>query len=124
MSAGRWRRRQPFRCSSGLKADGAGSQEDEGSEASNAGGTPERSSQATKLVALARQGDTDLFHDGTRRSYITFTSGTHRETWPLSGTSLRDWLSARLLHHVRHGAGISGAERCANCAGRHRPLRR
>jgi hypothetical protein len=76
-------------------ADVADSQEDERRDVSDAGGAPERSSQATKLVALARQSDTDLFHDGTRKSYITFTSGTHRETWPLSGTALRDWLSAR-----------------------------
>jgi hypothetical protein len=52
-------------------------------------------SQATRLVALAREGDTDLFHDGARKTYMTFRHGTHRETWPLSGTTLRDLLSAR-----------------------------
>jgi 5S rRNA maturation endonuclease (ribonuclease M5) len=57
--------------------------------------TPGRASQATKLVALARHGETELFHDAARKPYITFTNGTHRETWPLSSTALRDWLAAR-----------------------------
>ena len=64
-------------------------------EAAEVEAPSKRKSQATKLVALARQDDTDLFHDEAGKPYITFTNGTHQETWPLTSTALRDWLSAR-----------------------------
>jgi hypothetical protein len=54
-------------------------------------------SQATRLVTLARQGDADLFHDPAGATFITFTSGDHRETWPLSSRAVREWLSRRFF---------------------------
>lgn len=54
-----------------------------------------RLSQASQLVALARQGDTELFHDPTGKAHLTFSNGAHRETWPLNRAVLLDWLAAR-----------------------------
>ena len=79
--------------------DGAANSDDDESgdetEATEDEARSKRKSQATKLVALARQGDTDLFHDEAGKPYITFPNGTHQETWSLTSTPLRDWLSAR-----------------------------
>ena len=52
-------------------------------------------SQATLLVQLAQQGDGELFHDLAGDVFMTFTTGGHRETWPLRNRNTREWLSRR-----------------------------
>ena len=76
----------------------ASSEDDESGDETEAMEDEARSkgkSQTTKLVALALEGDTDLFYDEAGKSYITFPNDAHQETWSLTSTPLRDWLSAR-----------------------------
>ena len=52
-----------------------------------------RTHQATRLVALATKGDTELFHDLAGDAFITFTTGDHRETHLLRSRAVKLWLS-------------------------------
>ncbi len=107
---------QPYPVPEGESAEASDEAEDEA--------PPQRKSQATKLVALARQGDTDLFHDEAGKPYITFPNGTHQETWSLTSTPLRDWLSARYYATYNTAPGLASAEGCPEHTERHRSLRR
>jgi hypothetical protein len=69
-------------------------------------------SQATRLVALATKGDTELFHDTTGDCFITFDAGDHRETHLLRSRAVKLWLS-RLFRDAEDttpgGSGLTDA---------------
>ena len=62
---------------------------------------PERKSQATILVELAR--DAELFHTEDFKPFATITIGNHRETWPLESRGFRDYI-ARLFYEAQDSA--------------------
>ena len=73
-----------------------------GSSGLNLGKDP---SQATLLVALARTGDAELFHDPMGQTFISFDRNGHRETWPLTSRNTREWLSRQFYEAYKTSPG-------------------
>ncbi len=61
---------------------------------------PKKSNMVTDLVQLATRERLNLFHTPSR-TYGTFQSNGHRETWPVRSTYFQAWLASRYFQRLK-----------------------
>lgn len=71
----------------------------ERSQATASGAKAKKETQRQLLLAMAD--DLSLFHDANGSAYAVVDRGTHRETWSLKGSGVRDILSERFYRERR-----------------------
>jgi hypothetical protein len=83
---------QPWQPQPATQTPSTGPNAPAGVSASVAVGPDPKPSQATKLTAMVRDSDAELFHDTSGDTYLTVSVGDHRETHLLRSRAAKEWL--------------------------------
>ncbi|MBI4639919.1 MAG: hypothetical protein HY731_04455, partial [Candidatus Tectomicrobia bacterium] len=81
---------------------------------SDKGSKKDRSSMADRLVALALQGDTVLFHDETEEPYARLLVRDHWETWRVRSKGFKRWLAHLFWDHEGKAANSDAMNSALN----------